>query len=87
MPRVAIAGLDRTLEQPERLTHANFAVVHDGTERTVHVVKRSNGWTVTTQDADGHAGLADTPLDGSFTDAALYGIGLALERPLRPRSL
>jgi hypothetical protein len=80
MPTIEIIGLDRTLQQ-EIVTDADLAVVRDGEERVVHVLRMPDGWLVTTSKQTGEPEPAATQLNGSFTDAALYGIGLALERP------
>lgn len=80
MATIEIIGLDRPLQQ-EIVTDADLSVVRDGEERVVHVLKVSAGWLVTTSKETGEPDTADTQLNGSFTDAALYGIGLALERP------
>jgi hypothetical protein len=82
MATIEITGLDRTVQEQEIATNADLAVVRDGEERVVHVLRVPEGWLVTTSNEHGKPEPADTQLNGSFTDAALYGIGLALERPV-----
>lgn len=83
MARVEVLGLHDAIEHPDEVTHANFAVVYGGRHCGVDVVKLPEGWVVSTCGTEGGAVAEDAHVDGSFPDAALYGIGLALDQSRR----